>query len=188
MEHSGLQEARALGCHPIDVVADAAVESDLRDFLVVFPMGNPDDKTVELMKDPTTVISTNDTGAHLLMVCNAGATWLLDHWVREKGVLSLEQAVHMLTGHQAQVFNLPDRGILAPGKVADLVLFDPDTVGAESPSLVNDLPGGGLRFVQKGLGIARVIVNGRSLMIDGKHTGEVPGRYLRPVEMAARAS
>lgn len=188
VDHSVLQEARARGCHPIDVVADAAVESDLRDFLIVFPMGNPDDKTVELMKDPTTVLSTNDTGAHLLMVCNASATWLLDHWVREKQAFGLEQAVHMLTGRQAQVFQLPDRGILAPGKVADLVLFDPDTVGAESPSLVNDLPGGGLRFVQRGLGIARVIVNGRSLMIDGKHTGEVPGMYLRPAEMAARVA
>ena len=83
------------------------------------------------------------------------------------------------------MFRLSDRGVLAPGRAADIVLFDAQTVAPLGAQYTVDIPGGGARFVQRSRGIERVIVNGRSLLVEGRHTGDVPGRYLRPAAMAA---
>jgi N-acyl-D-aspartate/D-glutamate deacylase len=110
------------------------------------------------------------------------ATALLDLWVRRRGVLSLEKAVHKLTQVPATVFGIPDRGVLAEGKVADLVLFDPATVTAKTPHYAYDLPRNGRRLVAESEGIKATFVAGTQLYEDGKHTGAMPGRILRSHE------
>lgn len=172
--------AAQTGRHPVDVVLDAALESDLRDVFVVFVHGNLRDVTERLLLDEATVISSNDTGAHLMLMAQTQTAHLLDYWCRQTGTLTLEQAVNLLTGRQADVFGLTDRGTIAVGKAADLVLFDADEVGPQAPALVDDLPGGGTRYVASGLGIRRVIVNGQTLLVDGEPTSNRPGVFLAP--------
>jgi N-acyl-D-amino-acid deacylase len=99
---------------------------------------------------------------------------LLDIWVRRRKVLSLEKAVHKLTQVPATVFGIPNRGVLAEGKVAD-----PDTVTAKTPKYAYDLPCNGRRLVSESEGIKATFVAGTQLYADGKHTGAMPGRILR---------
>lgn len=172
--------AAAQGVHPIDVVLDAALASDLRDVFVVFVHGNLREVTEELLHDPDTVISSNDTGAHLMLMAQTQTAHLLDYWTRQAGTLTLEQSVHLLTGRQAEAFGILDRGVLEVGKAADLVVFDESTVGPQAPELRDDLPGGGTRYVAEGIGFRRVIVNGETVLIDGEFTGNRAGRFLDP--------
>ncbi len=117
--------------------------------------------------------------------CDACAyTYTLGHWVREKQVLTLPQAVRMMTARPAEVYGLRDRGRIALGAPADLVLFDPETVGAGALHRVNDLPGGADRLVRPTLlGIEMVMVGGVPIRWQGKDAidpqGPMPGRVLR---------
>lgn len=178
-------EARRDGRHPVDVLLDGAVASGLREFAIVFPYGQVPDQTLRALRDPASVLSRNDTGAHLALLCNAESSQLLAQWVRDRGALRLERAIQLLTSRQAEIFQLPDRGALLPGLAADVVLIDLDEVGPLAPDLAADIPGGGTRIVQRAEGIERVIVSGRTLLREGQPTGELPGRFLRPAEMAA---
>lgn len=173
--------ARRDGRHPVDVLLDRALASDLRAVFVVFVYGNLPEVTRTLLLDPATVISSNDTGAHLMLMAQTQNTHLLDFWARQSKFLSLEQAVHLLSGRQADTFGLPDRGRLQPGLAADVIVFDEATVGPQAPQILDDLPGGGgSRYVSRGLGIERVIVNGETLLERGEPSGALPGRFLRP--------
>ena len=96
-----------------------------------------------------------------------------------KPQVSLEEGVRRLTSEVATLFGIPDRGVIAPGRVADLVLFDPDTVDDVAPEYVHDLPGGGKRLVAQARGIHATLVNGQVLYRDGAHTGAWPGAVLR---------
>ena len=136
-----------------------------------------------LITDDRCLIGLSDGGAHVDFICDVGyATALLDLWVRRRGVLTLEKAVHKLTQVPATVFGIPDRGVLAGGKVADLVLFDPATVTAKTPHYAYDLPCNGRRLVSESEGIKATFVAGTQLYDDGKHTGAMPGRILRSHE------
>src|SRR6185295_278746 len=111
------------------------------------------------------------------------STYLLGHWVREKKTLSVEQAVHHLTQRPAEMFGITDRGVLAMAKPADIVVFDPKTVGPGPLKRVYDLPAGADRLVSEANGIDAVIVNGKLIRRDGKDTvaanDALPGRVLR---------
>ena len=132
------------------------------------------------LSSPYTLIGLSDAGAHVVFDAGYGfSTRLLGYWVREKGVMSLEEAVRKLTFMSATVYGLYDRGLIRPGMVGDLVVFDPDTVRALEPEVIHDLPGGGHRLEQKAEGIKCTVVNGQVLIEDGKHTGALPGRLLR---------
>ena len=113
-------------------------------------------------------------------------THVLSHWVRAKQAFTLEQAVRMLTLVPATLWGFADRGLIREGMAADLVVFDPDTVGAEMPQVVDDLPAGARRLVQRARGIAATVVNGEVLLREGKHTGALPGELLRG-PLASRA-
>jgi N-acyl-D-aspartate/D-glutamate deacylase len=106
--------------------------------------------------------------------------------VRTKGAFTLEQAIRMLTLVPATLWGFSDRGLIREGMAADLMVFDPDTIAPEMPQVVNDLPAGAKRLIQKTRGIAATVVNGQVLLRDGKHTGALPGRLLRG-PLAARA-
>jgi N-acyl-D-aspartate/D-glutamate deacylase len=99
--------------------------------------------------------------------------------VRERKIMSLEDAIRKLTFMPASIFGIADRGLLRPGMAADIFVFDPAAIGLEKPRQVNDLPEGGPRFVQGARGIHYSIVNGSVLMQNGAHTGAYPGKVLR---------
>jgi N-acyl-D-aspartate/D-glutamate deacylase len=106
------------------------------------------------------------------------ATRLLGYWVREKQIMTLEEAVRKLTFMVASIFGLPDRGLLRRGMAADLCVFDPATVRECDAHMVQDLPGNEKRFVQKAIGIEMTIVNGQVLVEKENHTGALPGTVL----------
>ena len=113
-------------------------------------------------------------------------TYLLSHWVRTRGALRWEEAIHMLTGAPAAVWGLTGRGALAVGNHADLVVFDPATIGCGVPRIVHDLPDGGPRVTQAATGIRATIVAGEEVVVDGAPTDARPGRLLRGGTAAAR--
>lgn len=172
------------GKDPIDAFFDLALEDGLATEFTAVRFGVPE----EFLADPRTLIGLSDGGAHVAILCNAGyTTEMLGDLVRRRGLLDLETAVMRLTSDPADFFGLADRGRLKPGLAADIVIFDPATVGSDSarPVPLNDLPGGGRRLVVEAEGIRHVIVNGESLFEDGTHSGAYPGRVLRPGRVAA---
>jgi N-acyl-D-aspartate/D-glutamate deacylase len=129
------------------------------------------------------MVSLSDAGAHLTFFNDAGfGLHLLGHWVRELGVLKLEEAVQKLTSYPAAVFGIRKRGSLKEGNFADLVLFDPETVGRGPKRRVFDLPGGAPRLTTDALGVHGVWVNG--MRVAGANGAlpleRLPGRLLRP--------
>ena len=172
--------ARERGQHPAETLIDLALEKDLQRFFLQ-PLANEDqDYALELMRHPRTVTTFSDSGAHVSQLMDSSLqTHLLSHWVRKKQAFTLEQAVRMLTLVPATLWGFADRGLIREGMAADLVVFDPDTVGAAMPEVVDDLPAGARRLVQRSRGIAATVVNGTVLLREGKHTGALPGRLLR---------
>jgi N-acyl-D-aspartate/D-glutamate deacylase len=145
-------------------------------------MVNDDEEQVgRLLTNPSMLLGLSDAGAHTSQLCDANfSTYLLQRFVRELGVLSLETAIWRLTGQPAQVYGLTGRGRLAPGMVADLVAFDPATVGTGPLERVADFPGGADRLVAPSIGIEHVWVGGHHARIDGKDVPQARhGRLLR---------
>jgi len=183
-ERALFEVADERGVHPIDLTLDLSLASDLEARFRIPLANNDEDGIAELLNDPTTLIGLSDAGAHNNQLCDACfATHLLGFWVREKGALPLEEAVHKLTQLPADVFGLTGRGRLAPGAPADVVVFDADTVGAGRLRRVADLPAGAERLISDAAGIDAVIVNGVLLRAHGEDaippTGELPGALLR---------
>jgi len=169
----------ARGGHPSDVLADWVAENDFA-ATFIFPIANTDEAQVAaLLKSPVAFVSGSDAGAHLQMFCAAGdATLLLTRFVRERGDLALEAAVHAVTGRQAELFGLADRGVLAPGKAADIAVFALDELTYGPELVVADLPGGGERLTRAPGGYRYTIVGGVVVQRDGAATGELPARFL----------
>ena len=172
--------AQERGKHPLDAFLDLAVEEDLN---TVFSLGeiNMDTEAVaQILGSPHAVVGLSDGGAHVQFHSNvSNPTRLLGYWVREKKIMSLEQAVRRLTFDSAAAFGIYDRGLLQPGMVADLVVFDPDTVRPMPEDVVHDFPSNGWRMRELAEGIHYTVVNGEVLMEKGTHTGANPGRVLR---------
>jgi N-acyl-D-aspartate/D-glutamate deacylase len=179
--------ARERGQHPAETMIDLALEKEL-DLFFLQPLANEDqDYALELMRHPRTVTTFSDSGAHVSQLMDSSLqTHVLSHWVRAKQAFTLEQAVRMLTLVPATLWGFADRGLIREGMAADLVVFDPDTVSAEMPQVVDDLPAGARRLVQRARGIAATVVNGEVLLREGKHTGALPGELLRG-PLASRA-
>jgi N-acyl-D-aspartate/D-glutamate deacylase len=167
------------GGHPSDVLADWVAENDFA-ATFIYPIANTqDDKVAALLKSPLTFVSGSDAGAHLMMFCAAGdATLLLTRFVRERGDLSLEAAVHAITGRQAELLGLADRGMLAPGKAGDVVVFALDELVYGPEFSVADLPGGGERLTRAPGGYRYTVVNGVVVQEGGRATGELPAGFI----------
>ena len=168
--------SRERGKDPLDLFFELALNDDLdMQFLYEFGEVNGD-----MLTHPHTLVGLSDGGAHADMRCEAGySTYLLGTLVRDKQMLSLEEAIRKLTSVPAQVFGVPLRGTVAAGMIADLVVFDPETVNCGKQEPVHDFPGGGLRYIEKSTGIAHTILNGQVLFSDGQQTGPLSGRVLR---------
>jgi len=174
--------AAEIGKTPFDTLLDIVVADELKTALWPLPTDDDVDSwklRVEVWRDERAMVGGSDAGAHLDRMLGSGyPTGFLGEVVRERQLLPLEEAVHMMTGAPAALFGLKDRGRIAPGSCADLVLFDPRTIASGMVYTRGDLPGGSERMFADAKGVSRVIVNGRDIVVDGKETGELPGRVL----------
>jgi N-acyl-D-aspartate/D-glutamate deacylase len=175
--------ARERGQDPFAALVDIVVADDLRTILWPIP-ADGDDASWELRRqvwdDPRAMLGGSDAGAHLDRMCGAPyPTRFLGDSIRGRRLVSMERAVQLMTDAPARLFGLRDRGRITTGALADLVVFDPATVGAEHATLVPDLPGGAARLTAEPRGVVRVLVNGVETVVDGKETGALPGALLR---------
>jgi N-acyl-D-aspartate/D-glutamate deacylase len=165
----------------LDTFLDLTLEDDL-DIEFVLAQFNVN---VELVKqnllDPSVLIALGDGGAHVDMLCDAGyPTFLLGTWVRERQIMSLEQAIPRLTAQPADLFGIKGRGRLAVGGAADIAVFDPETIGSASRGERRyDLPGDAKRMVMPSTGVEYTIVNGQIVYAEGRASGSTPGTVLR---------
>lgn len=175
--------AESQGKDPVDFALDLSLETD---FVARFrfPILNYDEEEVaELLQDDNMILGLSDAGAHASQLCDACySTHLLGYWVRERGTLQLEHAIHMLTQKPAELFGIEGRGVIAEGKMADMVIFDPGKIAAGGLERVHDLPAGADRLVAPARGIHKVIVNGELLIDDNQAVSDMaalPGKLLR---------
>jgi N-acyl-D-amino-acid deacylase len=173
--------ARESGRDPVDVLFDTALADGL-DTVFVGKFFNSDDDGVQpLLQHAAGVVALSDAGAHLKFLCDAGfGLHFLGHWVRERGAFTLEEGVRRLTSDPARKYRIPERGRIEPGAWADLLLFDPQTVGISRLERVSDLPGGGTRMIRRPRGVHGVWVNGTQVF-DGKQYAPLaagPGHVL----------
>jgi len=149
--------ARVAGRDPLDWFFDLPLDTPL----IAKLFQNNDAGVAPLLKHDAGVVALSDAGAHLIFLCDAGfGLHFLRHWVRETGTFTLEEGVRRLTSDPAAKYRIPERGRIAPGAWADLLLFDPATVGVSALERCNDLPGGGVRMIRRPQGLRGVWVNG----------------------------
>jgi N-acyl-D-aspartate/D-glutamate deacylase len=153
---------------PFDFMLDLALSENL-DTLFTATLLNSDEQAVgKLMRDENAILSLSDAGAHLTFLCDAGfGLHVLGHWVRERKQLPIEEAIRKLTTEPAQLFGIRDRGRIEKGYWADMLLFDPATVGRGATRRVHDLPAGASRLTTASQGVHGVWVNGE-LVADGE--------------------
>jgi N-acyl-D-aspartate/D-glutamate deacylase len=170
----------ARGGDPVDTLLDLTLEADLA-IQFGIPIMNTDEETVgQLLRHPAGVIALSDAGAHVDTLADQGfTTTLLAHWARDRGVLSLPEAVRRVTAVPAALYGLRERGQLREGWAADVTLFDRTRLGLQRTELVHDLPGGAARLIQRPVGIEYVLVNGAPLIERGVQTDARSGRVLR---------
>ena len=173
-QHSIGELARAAGSDPLDFMLDLSLGETLDTVFNAMLLNSDEAAVGEMLRHPASLVSLSDAGAHLTFFNDAGfGLHLLGHWVRERGALSLEDAVRRLTSVPAQLFGIRGRGALKPGYAADLMLFDPAAVGRGTKQRVFDLPGGHPRLTTPALGVKGVWVNGT------RDLQTLPGRMLR---------
>ncbi len=171
--------AGARGVHLSDALADWLLENGIGSSLRTAEQPMEDDAVVELVRDPHTVTGVSDAGAHIQMFNGAGnPTFMLTRYVRDTGVLSIEETVHSFTGKHARCFGLADRGEVAVGRAADLVVFALDDLALRPDVRVDDVPGGSWRYTREPGGFRATVVNGVPTFLDGRPTGARPGTFV----------
>lgn len=156
--------ARESGRDPLDVFLDLALAEGLRTVFTAMLLNSDEDAVGRMLVHPHALVSLSDAGAHLTFFNDAGfGLHLMGHWARERGTMGMADAVRRLTAQPASVFGMTDRGRIAPGLAADLLLFDPASVGRGPKRRVFDLPGGAPRLTTDALGVHGVWVNGRQV-------------------------
>jgi N-acyl-D-amino-acid deacylase len=186
-EHKDLQGksiaeiARSLGKSAIDAILDLSLDEELETVFEDSITQGDENAVAAIFRSPYVMLGQSDAGAHVASA-NPGfgfGTFLLSYWVRQRGLIPMEEAIRKLTFMPASIFGIHDRGLLRPGMAADVFVFDPATIDLEKPEQANDLPEGAPRYIQHARGIRYTIVNGSVLMQNGSHTGAYPGKVLR---------
>jgi N-acyl-D-aspartate/D-glutamate deacylase len=175
------QLAAERGTTPFDLMLDLALADDMATRFKVVLENDADDEIGALLADKRTILGLSDAGAHASQLCDANySTHLLGHWVRERKAITLEEGVWRLTGHASTAFRIAERGFVREGYFADLVAFDPDTIGAGDIQRVYDQPGGADRLISRATGVQHMWVNGVAARADGVDVpGVAAGRLLR---------
>jgi len=174
--------AETSGKHVADAILDLAVEERLEtEFLLQSRPPAVDVELADYVKTGHAIPSQTDAGAHLnTNFCTAGeSSYVLGEWVRERQLLTLEDAIRRYTFQPARIMGLNDRGLVREGLVADLVVFDLDRINITEDEITRDGPSGSPRRVQRAEGVEHVIVGGEPVLDHGQHTGALPGRVLR---------
>ena len=168
---------------PLDWLLDHALSDNGMETLFIAMLLNSDEKAVgKLLKHPRSNITLSDAGAHLTFFNDAGyGLYMLQKWVRENKIMSIEEAIYNLTGKQADIYRIDQRGRLVPGQYADMILFDPDKVGVSQSYRVSDLPGGGSRLNIDGHAVKGVWINGERVLKDMNlvNNSKLPGKVIR---------
>ena len=169
------------GVDGVDAFLDVTLADDLENEFTLQSFNTRVDRMTEILRNRDMLLGLGDGGAHLDMLCDSGyPTYVLGTWVRERGALSLEEAVRRMTSDPADFFGIRDRGRLAPGMAADVAIFDARTVASGGrPERLYDLPGGAKRMVMRSRGIEYTIVNGAVTWERGALTGAAAGQVLR---------
>ena len=150
------------GHDPLDTMLDLAIGEGLATVFTAQLLNSDENAVARMLNHPNSIVSLSDAGAHLTFFNDAGfGLHLLGHWSRELGVMPLAEAVRRLTSHPASVLGLQQRGLIRKGWAADLLLFDPATVGRGPKRRVHDLPAGAARLTTDAVGVHGVWVNGR---------------------------
>ena len=177
--------ARAAGRRPEDLAYDLLLEDDGRRMMLVaasnFVDGNLN-SVIPFFDEPEAVIGLGDGGAHYGLICDASyPTYVLSHWARDRAGwrVGLEQAVMAMTGTPARLLGLDDRGVIAPGRKADINVIDFERLALDCPHVQDDLPGGGRRLSQAASGYRATFVNGVAIRRDDQFTGALPGKLVR---------
>ena len=175
--------ARRRGVTVVEAYLDELDRSD-GTTVVNWPVMNSDETAIEeLLTSPVTILGLADAGAHATQIMDASQpTWLLAHWVRDRGVLSVEEGVRRLSSDTADFIGYRDRGVVREGAFADLNVIDLDGLALSVPEIVHDFPGDAPRFVQRASGFDHTVVNGEPFMEAGEHTGALAGRVLRSTD------
>jgi N-acyl-D-aspartate/D-glutamate deacylase len=175
--------AKEQGKDAFDAMLDLALAEDLQTSFQPFIPGDDDESwrlRAAAWRDPRTLIGASDAGAHLDMIDTFTCTTsLLGPAVRDRGLLPLEEAIHQLTRLPAELYGIRERGVLAPGANADVVVFDASRVGPRPVHTRADLPAGAARLYAEADGIEHVLVNGVEIARAGAFTGARPGTILR---------
>jgi N-acyl-D-amino-acid deacylase len=174
--------AEQQGKHVADVMLDLALEEGLdTEFQLMTRSAEEEVQIAEMVKGGHALPSQSDAGAHLnTNFCTAGeSSYVLGQWVRDRELLSLEDAIRRLTFQPARIMGLRDRGLVREGLAADLMVFDLSSIGIKEDEVTHDGPSGTPRRVQGAEGVHHVIVGGQAVLEQGKHTGALPGRVLR---------
>src|SRR5438477_304062 len=179
------------GKHVADVMLDLALEEKLdTEFQLQSRPPAEDTELADFVKTGHAIPSQSDAGAHLnTNFCTAGeSSWVLAEWVRERQLLTLEDAIRRYTFQPARIMGLRDRGLVREGMAADLMVFDPATIGVKEDEISRDGPSGTPRRVQAADGVHYVIVGGEVVVGHGQHTGAYPGRVLRAAVSGPRSA
>ena len=165
----------------VDALLDITLEDDLENEFTIQSYNNRVDRMAEILNDRSVLLGLGDGGAHLDMLCDSGyPTYVLGMWVRERKVLTLEEAVRRMTSDPADFFGIKDRGRLKPGLAADVVIFSEKEIGSGGrPERLYDLPGGAKRMVMRSRGVEMTLVNGVVTWEKGALTGAAAGKVLR---------
>jgi len=179
--------AREQGKHPIDVLLDLSVEENLKaEFAMQGFINNDEEALTTIIKHPLTLIGASDGGAHTkFLTLGRYPTHFLAHWVRDKQIMTLEEAHWRLSAMLGWAIGIRDRGWLREGMPADIVVYELEKLAVRPMETIKDLPDGDWRRVQKADGYNYLIVNGQVTFEDGKCTGALPGKMLRSYDMTA---
>jgi len=171
---------------PVEAFIELALETDGR-LLLCLPFLNQEEAAIaEMLREDVVLMGLADAGAHVGLTMDASApTYLLTHWVRERGTLSPEQAIRRLSSDTARAFGIQGRGELRERCFADVNVIEPARLALPAPDFLHDFPNGAGRFAQRAAGYVATFVNGRLFMQDGAHTGDLAGRVLRGGEAGA---
>ena len=163
-----------------DVILDLSLADDLdAEFKLENVMNADKEAVADLIDHPLLHFGASDAGAHITQFCGTGdTTHMLEHFVRDSGRITLERGVHRMTGEVAADWGLHDRGTIAEGKAADLVLLDLDAIHCGDMEFVDDFPGEARRYVRRADGYAAVLVNGEIVLQDGEYTDARAGKVV----------
>jgi N-acyl-D-aspartate/D-glutamate deacylase len=160
--------AKAENRDPLDIMLDLSLDENLETAFLGRFLNVGDDGVAKLLKHEAGVVALSDAGAHLIYMCDAGfGLHFLARWVRERGDFDMAEGIRRLTSHPADLYGIQNRGRIALGAQADLLLFDAATVGVSPAERVADLPGGGRRTIRRPTGVHGVFCNGVKTF-DGK--------------------